>query len=729
MFFKNFITKSLFLFILGSFIGLSAMEQETLLQLAETNPSVQSVFGHRLRLKNCTDRQIGVDVKKLDESCWGGIVEDDNSMDLGSIHDNFFRITITIYQTPELKFELPIDQIKQFLCIPVTQMLFCIVDEKSGEYKIHFEPADCKKNVLSSFINLSAEGIGDHPAYQAFPAFKNEFIRMCIREMNMDAFQKFDPVKFHQYVLGIDSVFTYEDIQNKADRLMQEWNPIFYSQDENYAIIERVQEYIKSARRFLLRALQDPSLDEGCLEEAAAASTHPEFQRTDVQQEEASTSQSAYSRFPGIQDSAQQKYVTTDYFYFLLNKVKETTSSYEEQKKCNPAYNTRLLEVFEMDEPIISAEELYELINKCIRNYDEQTKIRVDDHNTYIQKQFITPGSEFKIVGDIHGSIHSLVKILENTLTKVKNDTNFVFLGDYTDRGLFGTEVLALLMCLKLAAWDKVFLLRGNHESYGMNLHGGWGQDESGIFIGSFNAELEAKYGIENGTRLLLQFKELYNRLPLAVYLGTNPDTWVQFCHGGFQPDFNPNEFLSNSENIQKIEFGESNLTSESNGFVWGDFYLRNNQIVQDVSGRGTGLNFIRNIPNVISSDSGQKSPEFTGVKAIFRGHQHSGCGLKMFPRITDESMNKYENKSGLGLEPMPWNEVTKNNRDGLVYETVKNEYGDETTTCKLRIDHYIPIFTFSTATEHGLTNKTFYGILQTTDNFSNWLLQPISIE
>lgn len=732
MFFKNFITKLLFLFILGKSLGLSAMERDTQDQAVEATPSIQSVFGHRLRLKNCTDAQLEVDVKKIDGSCWSAIVEDDNSMDLGSIHDNFIRITITPYQTTNRTIDIPLEQIKQFQNISKNEMLYYVVEENKGVYNCHFKSIICEKNPLPNFINLTSQGIGEHPAYRAFPAFKNELIRMLVREINMESFQKLDPVKFHQCVLGIDSVFTSEDVQNRADRLIQEWNPIFYIQDGTSEIVEKIQEYIKSANFFLINCLYGPPIqDKVCLQKAAASAfIQPAYPHTYEPEEEASTSQATeYYRRPDTHEATQQKYAPVDYFHIFLNRVKDKIYSYEEQKKYNSTANQLLLDVFEAEDPTISAEELYELINKCIQKYDEQIKIRVDDHNTYIHKQVITPGSEINIVGDIHGSIHSLVKILDIMLSKIKPNTNFVFLGDYSDRGLFGAEVLILLMCLKLTSWDKVFLIRGNHESYEMNLHGGWGQDEYGTFIGAFKTELEAKYGSENGNLLLSQFKELYNRLPIAVYLGTNQETWVQFCHGGFQPDFNPNVFLSNSENIHKIEFGESKFNSETNGFVWGDFYLKNNQIIQDVSGRGQSLNFIKNIPNVMSSSPSIQAPECTGVKAIFRGHQHTGCGLKMFPRITDESMHKYENTSGLGLEPIPWNEVVMNDQDGLVYETIENRGGLLSTICKIRIGYYIPIFTFSTATEHGLTNETFYGILQTADNFSDWLLQPISIE
>ncbi|VDO09850.1 unnamed protein product [Brugia timori] len=72
-----------------------------------------------------------------------------------------------------------------------------------------------------------------------------------------------------------------------------------------------------------------------------------------------------------------------------------------------------------------------------------------------------------KVVGDIHGQYEDMHKLF-GIIGKVP-EVKMIFLGDYIDRGPQSIETIIYLLCLKVKYRDRIFLLRGNHETPAVN--------------------------------------------------------------------------------------------------------------------------------------------------------------------------------------------------------------------------------------------------------------------
>ena len=119
-----------------------------------------------------------------------------------------------------------------------------------------------------------------------------------------------------------------------------------------------------------------------------------------------------------------------------------------------------------------------------------------------MQPVFLQLKAPVKIVSDIHGQYKDLLRFLD--LAKHPPHSNYLFLGDYVDRGKQSIESICLLFAYKIKYPESVFLLRGNHE------------DENITKIYGFYEECQRRYNIAAG-RIELEVDVLLAILALQV--------------------------------------------------------------------------------------------------------------------------------------------------------------------------------------------------------------------
>ena len=158
---------------------------------------------------------------------------------------------------------------------------------------------------------------------------------------------------------------------------------------------------------------------------------------------------------------------------------------------------------------------------------EEEIKFLIENSLPIIkeQKMLVELEAPLHVCGDIHGQYYDLLRIFEHC--GYPGEYNYLFLGDYVDRGKQSLETISLLLCYKIKYPEKVTLLRGNHESSVTNR------------IYGFYDECKRRYNI----KLWKQFTDLFNCLPVAALI----DDKILCMHGGLSPE------LKNIQNIQDI--------------------------------------------------------------------------------------------------------------------------------------------------------------------------------
>lgn len=130
------------------------------------------------------------------------------------------------------------------------------------------------------------------------------------------------------------------------------------------------------------------------------------------------------------------------------------------------------------------------------------------------QPMLLEVNGPMKIAGDIHGQFFDLLRLLEYCGSPA--DCNYLFLGDYVDRGKNSIECLALLLAYKVKYQENFFLLRGNHECPSINR------------IYGFYDECHRRYNV----KLWKTFCDVFLWMPVAAVVSER----ILCMHGGISP-------------------------------------------------------------------------------------------------------------------------------------------------------------------------------------------------
>ena len=184
------------------------------------------------------------------------------------------------------------------------------------------------------------------------------------------------------------------------------------------------------------------------------------------------------------------------------------------------------------------------------------------------EPMLVEVAAPINVCGDIHGQLHDLQVLLD---VGPPPTNRFLFLGDYVDRGKFGIECISVLLRLKMKYPDKVYLLRGNHESSAI-------ARQYGFFD-------ECKRRYKNGLKLFKKFTDLFSYLPIAAVI----EGRALCMHGGISSEL---QSLDQIRNLARpYEVPESGLVAD---ILWSD--PSEDHLGWQPSERGVSFTFGRDI-------------------------------------------------------------------------------------------------------------------------------------
>jgi serine/threonine-protein phosphatase PPG1 len=189
----------------------------------------------------------------------------------------------------------------------------------------------------------------------------------------------------------------------------------------------------------------------------------------------------------------------------------------------------------------------------------------------FVEESNVVPlKAPITIVGDLHGQFYDLLEIFK--IGGKLPDSNYLFLGNYINRGYFSVETISLLVCLKLRYSSRITLLRGSHECRTLTQ------------IYGFYGECMKKYG---NVQVWKYFTNLFDYFPISALI----DEQILAVHGGLSQSITTIDQIRVIDRFQEIPT-EGSLTE----LVWADPDTEKEGF--NLSPRGIGVTFGQDVFN-----------------------------------------------------------------------------------------------------------------------------------
>jgi len=189
------------------------------------------------------------------------------------------------------------------------------------------------------------------------------------------------------------------------------------------------------------------------------------------------------------------------------------------------------------------------------------------------------------VCGDIHGQFYDLMELFR--IGGMPPDTNYLFMGDYVDRGYHSVETVQLLVALKVRYPERVTILRGNHESRQITQ------------VYGFYDECLRNYGNANVWKM---FTDLFDYFPLTALI----EKQIFCLHGGLSPSIDSLNHIMDLDRVQEVPH-EGPMCD----LLWSD---PDDRCGWGISPRGAGYTFGQDISEQFNHNN--------GLTLIARAHQ-----------------------------------------------------------------------------------------------------------